>query len=283
MQPVETQKNANNCRISIGTSGYSYAEWVPAGFYPPGSKSGQMLPLYARHFSITELNTTWYQMPKAEAIERQRRQVPPDFLFAAKLTRGLTHEAHPTKWPENWFDHVRSYRDGLAPLIQAGQLAAVLIQFPSAFDRRLSHRRYLAALLDKLCGLPLAVEFRHFSWANDRVFSELQRRRVTLVAVDEPTLPKLFPALDVVTCPDLFYIRFHGRNSEKWGRGNMQHPFDYDYADDELCEWITKKVEPMASRARRGVIFFNNHVKAQAPRNAQRMIALLKAQGIKVS
>jgi hypothetical protein len=30
-------------------------------------KAGQMLPLYAREFPITELNYTWYQMPRAEA------------------------------------------------------------------------------------------------------------------------------------------------------------------------------------------------------------------------
>ena len=53
------------CRLRVGTSGYSYAEWVDAGFYPPGTEPSRMLAAYARHFSITELNYTWYQMPKA--------------------------------------------------------------------------------------------------------------------------------------------------------------------------------------------------------------------------
>jgi len=270
------QPERSGCRLLVGTSGYSYTEWVDAGFYPSGTKTGKMLPLYARHFSITELNYTWYQMPKAEMIERQRRQAPQEFLFAAKLTRSLTHEIDPQLWP----DHAAQYRDGVAPLVQAGQLAAVLIQLPPSFARTPASRKYLAALLDRLRGLSLAVEFRHRSWADDRVFSELERRRVTLVSVDEPDLPGLFPALDVVTSPDLFYVRFHGRNAKGWRSGNMQLQFDYNYSDDELHEWIENRIEPMSARTRRGTIFFNNHVSAQAPENARRMMKLLGERGL---
>jgi hypothetical protein len=38
---------------------------------------------------------------------------------------------------------------------------------------------------------------------------ELARRRVSLVTVDAPELAGLFPSLDVVTNPDLIYVRFH--------------------------------------------------------------------------
>jgi uncharacterized protein YecE (DUF72 family) len=276
---TKEQQSPNVCRLFVGTSGFSYTEWVEAGFYPSGTKSGNLLPLYARQFPITELNYTWYQMPRAEAIERQRRQVPQEFLFAAKLTRTLTHEIDPQNWP----DQAVNYREGMTPLIQTGQLIAVLIQLPPGFHRTPPNRKYLAALLDTLDGLPLAIEFRHRSWANDRVFDELERRRVTLVSVDEPDLTGLFPALDIVTHPDLFYVRFHGRNAKGWRSGNMQRQFDYNYSDDELHEWIENKIEPMSQRARRGVIFFNNHVRAQAPENARRMVALLKERNLTVS
>ena len=277
-QVIKKRQEPDTCRLFVGTSGYSYTEWTEAGFYPPGTKSGQMLPLYAGHFPITELNYTWYQMPKAEAIERQLRLAPPGFLFAAKLTRTLTHEVDPQNWPE----HAIQYRDGVAPLVQAGQLVAVLIQLPPSFHRTPPNRKHLAALLDKLHGLPLAVEFRHRSWADDRVFAELERRRVTLVDVDIPELPNLFPALDVITNPDLFYVRFHGRNTKGWYSGNMQQQFDYNYSDEELREWVEKKIDPMSKRARGGVIFFNNHFRAQAPRNAERMIELLTDRGLAV-
>jgi uncharacterized protein YecE (DUF72 family) len=181
----------------VGTSGYSYPEWIKAGVYPEGTKASQMLPLYAQEFPITELNYTWYQMPRAEAVERQRSLVPPNFLFSAKLTRTLTHEIDSNAWR----DEAAKYRQGIAPLVQSRQLLAVLMQFGPGFVRSLERRAYLGALLDQLHDLPLAVEFRHASWANDKVFAELERRRVSLVSVDQPALPGLFPSIAVVTNP----------------------------------------------------------------------------------
>ena len=276
---AKNQRKDHTCRLFVGTSGYSYTDWIDAQFYPSGTKSGNMLPLYAQHFSITELNYTWYQMPRAEAIERQRRKSPKNFLFTAKLTRSLTHDIDKRHWSE----HARSYRDGVAPLVQAGQLVAILIQLPPSFGYTPPNRKYLANLLDALYDLPLAIEFRHVSWANDRVFAELERRRVTLVSVDEPGLKGLFPALDVVTNSDLFYVRFHGRNAKGWRSGNMQLQFDYSYSDDELNEWIENKIEPMCKQTVRGVLFFNNHVRAQAPANAHQLVTLMKERGLTVA
>ena len=273
-----TQTNID-CRLLVGTSGYSYTEWVEAGFYPPGTKSGHMLPLYACKFPITELNYTWYQMPRAESVERQRQMAPPGFLFAAKLTRTLTHEVD----PDRWSDQAARYRDGIAPLVQSKQLVVVLIQLPPSFNWSPANRSHLAALLDTLEDLPLAVEFRHRSWAKDRVFAELERRRVALANVDVPDLPNLFPPLDVVTNPDLFYMRFHGRNTQGWRSGKMQQQFDYDYSDNELREWMEAKIEPMMSRADTGVLFFNNHFRGQAPRNAQQMVEMLRGRGLTVN
>lgn len=279
MNTKKENNYTNPCRIYVGTSGYSYTEWIDAGVYPPETKSGDMLRTYAKRFSTTELNYTWYQMPRAETVKRQLSLVPSDFMFAAKLTRILTHEVDPKRWQTD----ASVYRDGIAPLLQARQLAAVLIQLPPYFNRSPSNRTYLASLLDELHGLPIAVEFRHRSWANDRVFDELTQRRATLVNVDEPDLPGLFPTLDIITNPDLFYVRFHGRNTKGWRSGNLQHQFDYDYTEDELNEWIENKIIPMANKASKGLIFFNNHVSGQAARNASALIQLLKQQGIEVA
>jgi len=279
---VKTEKENNHtgsCRIYVGTSGYSYTEWIDAGFYPPGTRSGDMLRFYARRFPTTELNYTWYQMPRAGTVKRQLSLVPSDFMFAVKLTRTLTHEIDPQRWQIE----ASAYRNGIVPLLQARQLAAVLIQLPPYFNRTPSNRKYLASLLNELHGLPLAVEFRHLSWANDRVFDELKQRQVTLVSVDEPDLPGLFPALDILTNTDLFYVRFHGRNAKGWRSGNLQHQFDYNYTEDELSEWIESKIMPMAGEADRGMIFFNNHVSGQAAQNAATLIDLLKRQGLEVA
>jgi uncharacterized protein YecE (DUF72 family) len=280
------EEAADSAALLVGTSGYSYPEWIRAGVYPAGTKASQMLSLYAQEFAVTELNYTWYQIPRAETTLHQRAMVPPRFRFCAKLTRTLTHEVDANAWR----DEAAKYRAGIAPLLESGQLAAVLLQFSAAFDRSLKHRAHLAALLDALAGLPLAVEFRNASWADDKVFAELERRRVSLVTVDEPDLVGLFPSLDVVTNPDLFYVRFHGRNAAAWrpGRVGSQEPkmdrkaqqFDYDYSDDELLSWIDQRLRHILDAAKTGVLFFNNHVRGQAPRNARRLLYLIREAGL---
>ena len=270
---------ARACRIRVGTSGYSYSEWVDAGFYPPGTRGGEMLPYYAGMFTITELNYTWYQMPKAGSIERMCDAAGPGFMFAAKLTRTMTHEIDAEGWP----GQVKRFREGIAPLVQEGRLAAILVQLPPFFERCKKNRRYLAALLDRLQPLPVAVEFRHTSWAADRVFDGLAERGAALAAVDAPHLPGLFPPTDVVTSQEFFYIRFHGRNAGGWSSGNMQNQFDYDYTEAELGQWIEPRITSMALRAKNGFIFFNNHVRAQAPANARTMIDLLCNAGLDVA
>jgi uncharacterized protein YecE (DUF72 family) len=233
-----------------------------------------MLAHYAHVFPVTELNYTWYQMPKAPAMDRMRRKVPEGFYFAAKLTRTLTHEVDPDGWPAQ----ASLYREGIAPLMQSGQLLAVLVQLPPSFRRNPDNRRYLARLLDALDGLPLAVEFRHISWATDRVFEALETRRVALVCVDIPDLPDLFPPLAIATSPDLFYVRLHGRNAVGWRSGNMQKQFDYDYNADELAQWSRTRIPKMARLTQTGVIFFNNHVRGQAPNNARMLAEQIKGK-----
>ncbi|MCG8567091.1 MAG: DUF72 domain-containing protein [Desulfobacterales bacterium] len=262
-----------DCQLHVGTSGYSYGEWLDSGFYPPDTHSANMLARYAEQFNTIELNYTWYQMPKATAMDRMSQKVPRGFGFTAKLTRTLTHEVRPDRWKTQAAD----FRRGIAPLVAREQLRALLVQLPPYFHRTRANRIYLAALLDELAPLPLAVEFRHRSWVCDRVFAELERRNTALVAVDVPDLPDLFPAMARVTHTDFFYIRFHGRNARGWQSGNMQEQFDYNYGPEELESWQGKIQEEMAPRARTGLIFFNNHVRGQAPSNARALIQLFKA------
>ena len=85
--------------------------------------------------------------------------------------------------------------------------------------------------------------------------------------------------LDVVTNPELFYVRFHGRNLHGWRSGNMQKKFDHDYSEAELQQWCRQYLEKMIPRAKQGLLFFNNHVRGQAPRNAGLLFSLLKERG----
>jgi uncharacterized protein YecE (DUF72 family) len=48
--------------IYIGTSGYSYSDWV-GPFYEQGIEKGRMLEEYSKVFRFTEINSTYYSMP----------------------------------------------------------------------------------------------------------------------------------------------------------------------------------------------------------------------------
>lgn len=261
---------ASDSPLYIGTCGFSYPEWINTGIYPSGTKSAQMLSLYSRLFPVVELNYTWYQMIRAEAMERMLTGLDSALLFCAKLTRTMTHEIS-----ENWSDQAGQFLHGVRPLMRSKRLLAVLVQLPPSFRRTPENRSYLAHLLDSLQALPLAVEFRHRSWAHDSVFKSLEQRRITLVSVDVPALPDLFPALDIVTNPDFFYLRLHGRNLQGWRSGSKQQQFDYNYTTDELEEWGQKRIPKMRWACGKGIILFNNHVAGQAVRNAQAMADLL--------
>jgi uncharacterized protein YecE (DUF72 family) len=256
--------------VYIGTCGFSYPEWIDAGIYPPGTRSGRMLDLYGRLFPVVELNYTWYQMIRADTVERMLAADGSGLLFCAKLTRTMTHEVG-----EDWRAQAGMYRRGIKPLLDSGRLLGVLVQLPPSFSRTPGNRTYLARLFDALHPLPLAVEFRHRSWARDSVFQGLEQHRVTLVSVDAPPLPDLFPPLAVATNPDLFYLRLHGRNAEGWRSGSKQHQFDYDYSEEELGWWSRERIPGMRAACGAGVVLFNNHVAGRAVRNAQTMARLI--------
>jgi uncharacterized protein YecE (DUF72 family) len=260
---------AADAPIYIGTCGFSYPEWIDAGMYPIGTKSAQMLGLYRQMFPVVELNYTWYQMVRADSVERLVA-TSGELLYCAKLTRTMTHEVS-----DDWQAQVELYCRGVQPLLESGRLLSVLVQLPPYFHRTIENRTYLARLFDALHALPLAVEFRHRSWAQDSVFKGLEQRRITLVSVDGPPLPDLFPALDVVTNPALFYLRLHGRNGQGWRSGSKQQQFDYDYSEQELHQWSRERIPRMRAACSTGVILFNNHVAGQAARNAQTMVRLI--------
>src|SRR5688572_27476700 len=78
-------------RLRVGTSGYSYKEWV-GSFYPPKLPPGQMLRFYGERFGTVEINNTFYRMPTTAVLARWANEVPEAFRFVLKAPRRITHE-----------------------------------------------------------------------------------------------------------------------------------------------------------------------------------------------
>ena len=259
-------------RILIGTSGYSYDDWV-GPVYPAGTGKQDFLTLYSREFPVVELNFTYYQQPTPRTLERMISSTPEGFLFAVKAHRSMTHEIGPA-----WESDVETFRQGIRPLVDARRLAAVLLQFPYSFSYSRESRERLATLCGRLDGLPLAVEFRKSDWLREQVYTGLRERGVSLVSVDEPDLPKLLRPTTEVT-GSFGYVRFHGRNKENWWTGDNASRYDYLYRTDELADWV-ERIKAIMAKVPVLLLFFNNHWRGSAAQNAREMRMLLLERGI---
>ncbi|MGH7410347.1 MAG: DUF72 domain-containing protein, partial [Candidatus Methylomirabilis sp.] len=70
----------------------------------------------------------------------------------------------------------------------------------------------------------------------------------------------------------LMYLRFHGRNRDKWRRHETsEERYDYFYAEEELKPFAERVRAIAAAGKSKILIFFNNHVRGQAPANALMM------------
>ena len=254
--------------VMIGTSGYSYIEWV-GSVYPAGTRQKDFLALYAGQFRTVELNFSYHRMPEAKYLAKMLVDAGPGLSFAIKAHRTLTHEVDPYKWE----DEANTYLTAIQPLLEAKRLEAVLFQFPYSFHYTDDNRRYLDKLLKFFKGVPTAVEFRTVDWYTGRLIEGMRNREITLVSLDMPELPKLPPLMDVVTAP-LAYIRLHGRNKEAWWGSDEYSRYDYLYSDQEVQAWADR-VERIVEQARRILVYFNNHPKGKAAKNAVTLITLL--------
>ena len=253
-------------RIRVGTSGYSFADWV-GPFYSAGTKRGAMLDEYVHHFDVVEINSTYYRVPSASMFERMNEKTPEGFEFIVKLFRGMTHEIVDDS------EMYRHFTGAVAPLVEAGKFGGYLAQFPWKFKKSKDALVHMGALRKKLGEAPLFVEFRHDSWIEDKTFEFLRDLGVGYCSVDEPPLKGLVPPL-VAATTDEGYVRFHGRNAKNWwGKGGGDR-YDYDYNSEELSEWADKMLD-LESKVKKVYAFFNNCHAGHAARNAELMIEML--------
>jgi len=259
--------------ILIGTSGYSYHEWV-GPVYPAGTRQKDYLSIYAGMFPTVELNFSYYQMPKVHNLEKMLEDGGGNITFAIKAHKSLTHEVKAGQWE----DEAKAYIEAIEPMRKAGRLEAVLFQFPYSFRYTPENRRYLDELLRCFKDVPKAVEFRKADWYGGKVIDGMKSRGVPLVSLDMPDLPKLPPQSDLVTAP-VAYIRLHGRNCAAWWGSDEHARYDYEYTDGEL-EAITARIERIAEIAHRVLVYLNNHPFGKAVRNAQTLERMLKKIGL---
>jgi uncharacterized protein YecE (DUF72 family) len=253
--------------IRIGTSGYSYDDWI-GPFYPAGIPKGEMLRYYAGEFDTTEVNSTYYRLPTAGMLAAMARKVPDGFLFTIKASQELTHGRES---PQEAF---RRFREALSPLQEAGKLGAVLAQFPWSFGPDEANRAYIALLREQLGDLKVVVEFRNAGWITEETFKQLGDLQLGYCCVDEPRLKGLIPPISRATAP-VAYVRFHGRNAAKWWQHEAAwERYNYTYSDAELREWVPR-IRELDQAAETVFVLANNHWQGQAVTTARQLRMLL--------
>jgi uncharacterized protein YecE (DUF72 family) len=253
--------------ILVGTSGFSYDDWRGA-FYPADLPKASMLDYYSRFFKIVEINATYYSIPSRANFERLAERTPDYFEFIVKTHQETTHRRR-----EN-AAALAKLTTAVQPLSEAGKLKGFLAQFPYSFKNNEINRKYLHTTRILLGDVPFFSEFRHDSWAIEPVEKFLADNNIGYVNVDEPALSGLMPPQDIVT-NHIGYVRFHGRNGQKWWDGKGSDRYDYLYKESELESWLVN-ISGVLKKAFRAYIFFNNHPGGKAVKNAMQMIELLK-------
>jgi uncharacterized protein YecE (DUF72 family) len=219
-----------------GTSGLVLP--IKQSDYPPEYKGASRLTYYASQFTSLEINSSFYQIPKAATVEKWRDSVPETFRFTFKVPKTVTHAkglAFPVEEIELFAETVQAIGD---------KRGCLLVQLPPKVSR--DSEAELEGLLECLTadapGWKIAVEFRHVSWYNREVYRMLQRHGAGMVEQDLPASPT--PQVDIAP---FVYLRFHGPGGRY--RGSYEDAFLEEHAS---------RIKKLLGEGKEVYAYFNN-------------------------
>lgn len=264
----------------IGISGWRYSTWRKV-FYPKGLAQKRELEFASRQMSTVEINGSFYSLQRPSSYARWYAETPPDFLFAVKGGRFITHNKKLKDTGgalANFFaSGVLALEEKLGPVLwqlppqlgfDAGRLETFFASLPRTtmqaaalakmHDHRSKHGVYVEPRVDQ--PIRYALEVRHPSYEAPQFLDVLRRWNIALCVAD--TAGK-WPYLEHVTA-DLVYVRLHG----------SKRLYASGYTAAELDAWA-RKIERWTKRGRDVVVYFDNDVKCRAPFDAQNLAARL--------
>src|SRR4051812_18451138 len=77
-------------KVRIGISGWRYAPWR-GRFYPPRLPQRQELAFASHVLPTIEINGSFYSLQRPSSYRAWHDETPPDFVFALKGPRYITH------------------------------------------------------------------------------------------------------------------------------------------------------------------------------------------------
>lgn len=234
----------------IGTSGWVYAGWREHLYADTPVK--RWLEVASRAFDALEINGSFYTQIKPETYARWYSETPPDFRFALKGHRFVTHY----KRLRDCRDSIVRLRDQVQPLGE--KLAAVVWQLPSNFkcsaDDGIARLADFTRALEAWPNVRHAIELRHRSWFVPEIAAVMRAGNVAVCMGDAPD----FPMWREVTA-DLVYVRLHGHTRK----------YASSYTEKSLQMWAAD-VRRWLAEGRDVHVYFDNDALGHAVRNALR-------------
>jgi len=212
-------------RYLIGAGGWAYFQ--VQGQHP--------LEAYSKAFDFVEVNSTFYEIPSLKLVESWRRLVPPDFEFAVRCNKALTHQCKFQPTPEAY--EVLKTMTNICRILEADILH---LQTPPTFQPTRDNVELLRSF------------FSSADSKSIRVALEIRGAKHPL----NPDLVKTMQNHDMIHCVDLskdeepayasdiLYSRLFGK-----GRHNIYQP-----TDEEL-----KKIDRRASKGDRKTVAISFH------------------------
>jgi uncharacterized protein YecE (DUF72 family) len=191
--------------VRIGTAGWSIPQAAAFRF----ESAGTHLERYSRLLRCAEINSSFHRPHAAATYAKWRKSTPPDFRFAVKMPRTITHELklHDARAP---FVTFLAQTDGLAE-----KRGPILVQLPPSlsFDAFVVTR--FLDVVRKVYKGPMVCEPRHATWFSPAVTLLLNQYGISRVAADPPPAPE---ATAPAGWPLVAYFRLHGSPRTYWSR-----------------------------------------------------------------
>lgn len=260
--------------LYIGTAGWKYKDWDGVVYPKPKPRGFDELRYLARYFNAVEINSSYYGPPKPAAARKWVESTSENaaFRFTAKLFQSFTHTREPTPAEE------KDFKDGIAPLVEAGRLGALLLQFPWSFRNSPENRDYLVGLQRRFGEYFLVLEVRHASWTGPEVVDFLAELNIGLCNIDQPLFMRsVKPGIEVTSA--IGYVRLHGRNYKSWFAedATVRERYDYLYTASELDPWVDR-IHAIARRTKDTYVMSNNHNLGKAAVNSLQLESMLRGK-----
>ncbi|MCR8632312.1 DUF72 domain-containing protein [Paenibacillus radicis (ex Xue et al. 2023)] len=266
--------------ICIGLAGWGDHD----GLYEKGAvKPEDKLKVYSRHFSVVEVDSSFYAVLQEKTFSRWVNETAQDFSFIVKAYQGMTGHLR-GKNPFTDDDSMyKAFCESIRPVKESGKLKAVLFQYPPWFDCSRSNVDILRGVRERMKNYPVALEFRNQSWfteeTREKTLAFMHREQWVHSICDEPQAGiGSVPAVLVPTSPRQTIVRMHGRNASGWNQNGNPNwratRYLYRYNEQELTEWRDNLLR-LSEQTEELYVIFNNNSGGDAAENAKELMKLL--------